>query len=117
MLEIWHASAGWTTTAAGAREVYSAQLTAPFYCADDNQLRRSLAGSFIHLVPVSRFGGTCVMKTVSRKKKPLSLDAVLASVEIEMAQIVTAIAAERRSSAPTPRRPRVHHPKGHAHAA
>jgi hypothetical protein len=63
------------------------------------------------------FGGTCVMKTVSRKKKPLSLDAVLASVEIEMAQIVAAIAAERRSSLPTPRRARVPHPKGHAHAA
>jgi hypothetical protein len=58
------------------------------------------------------------MKTGSRKKKPLGLDAVLASVEIEMALIVAGIVAERRARPPAShRRARAHHPKGHAHAA
>ena len=58
------------------------------------------------------------MKTVSRKKKPLGLDAVLASVDIEMALIVAGIVAERRAKPTTPhRRARAHPPKGHAHAA
>ena len=59
-----------------------------------------------------------MMKTVSRKKKSLMLDAVLANVETEMAQLVAGIVAERRANPPAPRRRvRAHHPKGHAHAA
>jgi len=59
-----------------------------------------------------------VMKTVSRKKKSLPLDAVLAGVETEMALLVAGIVAERRAGAPAPRRSaRVHHSKGHARAA
>lgn len=58
------------------------------------------------------------MKTVSRKTKPLALAAVLASVEIEMAQIVAGIVAERRAVPPAPRRrSRTAAAKGHAHAA
>ena len=58
------------------------------------------------------------MKTGSRKKKPIGLDAILAAVEADIATVVANIAAERRANPPTPRRrPRSHHPKGHAHAA
>lgn len=58
------------------------------------------------------------MKTVSRKKKPFGLDAVLASVEADIAVVVAGIAADRRVvSHPPRRRVRAHHPKGHAHAA
>lgn len=58
------------------------------------------------------------MKTVSRKKKPLGLDAVLAAVEADIATVVATIAAERRANPPKPRpRSRSPHAKGHAHAA
>ena len=58
------------------------------------------------------------MKTVSRKKKLSTLDAVLAVIETDMAQLVAGIVAERRTAHPAPRRrARAHPPKGHAHAA
>ena len=58
------------------------------------------------------------MKALSRKKKSLPLDAVLANVETDVAQLVAGIVAERRVSPQVPRRRvRAANPKGHAHGA
>jgi hypothetical protein len=49
------------------------------------------------------------MKTSSGKKKPKSLEAVLALVEIEMAALATNIAIERRQLVAARRSARHHH--------
>jgi hypothetical protein len=81
----------------------------PFYAISGQQLPDDKTTRFI-ILALTIVAGDFDVKTSSAKKKPAkSLEAVLASVESDMAAVVAAIAAERKHRAPR-RRARHHEP-------